>query len=100
MSGLTGERLLPEFIGLFVPLEIMNLEEKGGPTKGDWEWASSQADFLAEKSEMLFGGAKKGEVAQVASTYLRVIAVLAFAPGGIEAFGHHFVAYEPEIIPQ
>lgn len=100
MSESMAEKLLPEFIGLFAPLEIMNLEERGGPTREDWRWAASQVDFLSEKSDMLFGGAEKREVSQVASIYLRAIAILAFAPGGIEIFGHHFVAYERETISQ
>lgn len=88
--------LLPEFIGTFVPLEIMRLEKRGGPTDQDWHWAESQVDFLGEKTDALYGGAKKGEVAKVVSTMTRVVAVMAFAEGGIEIFGHHFVAYEPQ----
>ena len=31
-----ADQLLPEFVGIFVPLEIMRLEQVGGPKEADW----------------------------------------------------------------
>lgn len=92
-----ADELLPEFIGIFVPLEIMRLEENGGPKPAELAAASAYwADRLdaGELDELLFP--VKGKTARSASMLVSLIACLAFETGGICVFGHHFVAYEPE----
>lgn len=88
-------QLLPEFIGTFVPLEIMRLEQHGGPKPTELAAASTYwANRLdaGELDELLF--AVKGKTARSASMLVSLIACLAFEAGGIKCFGHHFVAYE------
>jgi hypothetical protein len=87
--------LLPEFIGIFVPLEIMRLEENGGPTPA--ELAAAAAHWLkrldaGELDDLLFP--VKGKTASSAGLLVSMLACLAFETGGIKIFGHHFVAYE------
>lgn len=91
-----ADELLPEFIGIFVPLEIMRLEVNGGPKPAELATASAYwADRLdaGELDELLFP--VKGKTARSASMLVSLIACLAFETGGIKVFGHHFVAYEP-----
>jgi hypothetical protein len=88
--------LLPEFVGIFVPLEIMRLEEVGGPKPA--ELATASAYWMnhldaGELDELLFP--VKGKTAHSASMLVSIIACLAFEAGGIKVFGYHFVAYEP-----
>jgi len=92
----TAIELLPEFIGIFVPLEIMRLEQVGGPKPA--ELATVSAYWMnrleaGELDELLFP--VKGKTARSASMLVSIIACLAFETGGVRIFGHHFVAYEP-----
>ena len=90
-----SDQWLPEFIGTFVPLEIMRLEQCGGPKPQELATASAYwMDRLdaSELDELLFR--VKGKTARSASMLVSLIACLAFMPGGIRCFGHHFVAYE------
>jgi hypothetical protein len=87
--------LLPEFLGIFVPLEIMRLEQVGGPKPA--ELAAASAYWMnrldaGELDELLFP--VKGKTAGSASMLVSIIACLAFESGGVRVFGHHFVAYE------
>lgn len=76
-----------------VPLQIMRLEEKGGPTDEDMKKAQEVSGKLGERGDvLLFGGGKKGEVADLFNGTAHAIAVLAFVPGGITIFGQHFEA--------
>jgi hypothetical protein len=101
----TAIELLPEFIGIFVPLEIMRLEEVGGPKphpEGS-RLAAASAYWMnrldaGELDELLFP--VKGKTARSASMLVSIIACLAFETGGIRVFGHHFVAYETENPPK
>lgn len=97
MSEEAAAWLLPAFIGTFVPLEIMNLEERGGPTPT--ELAEARDYWL---NNMEAGGGtelffvEKGKTAKTAGMLVRLIACMAFEVGGIEIFGFKFVAYEPQ----
>lgn len=97
MSEEQAAWLLPAFVGTFVPLEIMNLEERGGPTAVELAEASNYWQGMIDRgegTELFF--VEKGKTAKTAGILVRLIACLAFAPGGVEIFGHHFVAYETE----
>lgn len=89
------ENTFADFLRMFVPLEIMSLEERGGPSDVDWQWVRSEGESGLEKFDIVFRGSDtRGEVATIVGTVVRCVAILAFAPGGIEVCGHHFVAYE------
>lgn len=86
---------LPEFIGIFVPLEIMRLEQVGGPKPAELAAASAYWQNrldAGELDELLFPA--RGKTAHSASMLVSIIACLAFETGGIKIFGYHFVAYE------
>jgi hypothetical protein len=92
-----------------VPLHIFELEARGGPTPDDLERTRGFADVLAEKGDILqftsprrkAGKGKKagGETdrdrmgtADVFNGLARAIAVMAYCPGGVKAFGSHWKA--------
>ena len=75
-----------------VPLRIMEMEARGGPSDWDLDDARDFAAVLGEKGDILqYGGGKKGEVAALMNRMIRAVAVLAFCPGGVRLFGSHFV---------
>ena len=93
-----ADQLLPEFVGIFVPLEIMRLEQVGGPKEAELAAASAYWNNrleAGELDELLF--CTKGKTARSASMLVSLIACLAFEAGGVRVFGHHFVAYEPAV---
>ena len=74
-----------------IPLHIMQIQERGGPTEEDMKKAQATSDKLGEHGDiLLFGGGKKGERADLFNRTAHAIAVLAFVPGGINIFGSHF----------
>ena len=74
-----------------VPVWIMSLQDKGGPTKKDFDELKETSKLLGEKGDiLLFGGGKKGECANIFNKTAKAIAVLSFLPGGIEIFGMRF----------
>ena len=77
-----------------VPLHILGMREKGGPDDADFQRARDASDALGERGDvLLFGGSKrKGEVAELFNALAHAIAVLAFCPGGVTAFGEHWEA--------
>ena len=80
-----------------VPLHIMRLQAKGGPTDEDMKQAQEVSDKLGERGDvLLFGGGKKGEVADLFNGTANAIACLSFVPGGITIFGEHFEAKKGE----
>lgn len=95
MSEELAALILPEFIGIFVPLEIMNLEECGGPTSEQFAEAKAYWFEVLDKgegTELYFR--IKGKTAKTAGMLVRLIACMAFEVGGVEIFGHRFIAYE------
>lgn len=76
-----------------VPLHVLQLKEKGGPTASDMAKAEESSGMLGERGDvLLFGGGKKGECADLFNRTAHAIAVLAFCPGGVDIFGQHFEA--------
>jgi len=54
--------------------------------------------MIFERGEiLLFGGGKKGEVAEAFNAVARGIAALSFKPGGITIFGGHWEARHPAL---
>ena len=88
MSG-----LLSETMRFAIPLHIELLKERGGPTADDMAKAQGTSKILGERGDILLhGGGKKGECAEIFNRTAHAIAVLAFAPGGVEVFGTRFDA--------
>ena len=89
--------LLPIMMQAAVPLHIMRLKERGGPTEEDMKKAQETSDKLGEHGDILLcGGGKKGECADLFNGTAHAVAVLAFVPGGINIFGAHFEATRKE----
>lgn len=80
---------LSEFLCASVPLYIRELLAQDGPT--DYQVEQAKKRGVADADIMLFGGAP-GEAAALANTLAEVVAILAFAPGGIHILGQHFEA--------
>ena len=74
-----------------VPLLIIEIKQRGGPTDSDWHRAQEIGQLLGEKGDLLmFPGKKKGESAKVFNELAYGIAMLSFCPGGIKVFGRHW----------
>lgn len=86
-------KLLVMTLQVAVPLRIMRIKERGGPTSADFEAVANISQQLAERGDvLLFGGGKKDEVANLFNGLAETIALLAFSPGGIHLFGQHWEA--------
>ena len=87
------QNLLSSMLQVAVPLHIMRLKEKGGPTQDDMKKAQETSDILGEHGDILLhGGGKKGEAADQFNRTASALAILAFCPGGVELFGQRFEA--------
>lgn len=85
--------LLQSTLEATVPFRMLELCQWGGPTERDFEEARAFADVLAlEGDAVLFKGHKKGDTARVMCGLIRALAVMAFVPGGVTAWGLHFEA--------
>jgi hypothetical protein len=76
-----------------VPLNIMMLQERGGPNQEDWEYLSGFGDVLGEPENaeaLLFKSKHKGLTAIMFNELARVIAIMSYIPGGITIFGQHY----------
>lgn len=82
----TGDRhMLIDFLLLAVPLQIMEIKSGNVPLKMP---RPDLATILGEKGDvLLFGGDGAGKAV---TALVEAIATLAFAPGGVTAFGLHF----------
>lgn len=112
MSEETAAWLLPLFLETFVPIRIDHYERLGGPSDYDFRRAR---DFWMEMmdagalTELYFvtrpTKATKKKPASTVSTarsagmLVELVACLAFNPGGVEIFGHHFEAKQKEPTP-
>lgn len=85
--------LLPRMMGMAVVLRIATMEEMGGPSAEDVARARETSGMLGEHGDVLLhGGGKPGQCADLFNRTAHAIAVLAFAPGGVEIFGARFEA--------
>jgi hypothetical protein len=89
--------LLQSTLEASVPFRMLELRQWGGPTEHDWQEARDFAEILAcEGDRLLFKGHKKGDTARMMRGLIRAIAVMAFVPGGVTAWGLHFDAGTPD----
>lgn len=80
-----------------VPFRMLELRAQGGPTKAEWEETRAFADVLgSEGDNLLYLSKKKGETARLMRGLIRAMAVMAFVPGGVTAWGLHFDAGTPD----
>lgn len=93
-----GNAPLVEHLALSVPMRIDEFAKRGGPTEDDFERISGYTLDLGERGDVLLYGEKSGEPAELANKVADALAVMAFVPGGVEAFGMCFVAYEDELL--
>ena len=83
--------LLSDFIGAFVPLKMLEYEQRGGPKDYEFDAARDYWQAMIERGdgeELLFR--EKGKTGRSTDALINLIAIMAFAPGGIHIFGHHF----------
>lgn len=83
------------FLDTAVSLRIFELKQRGGPTKEDFKRTETYERLIGEKGNFPWTKSeKKGITAKVANAVADSIAVLSFAPGGIEIFGRHWESVE------
>lgn len=88
--------LLKAALGAAVPLWISVLQKKPGTYVLERSQVCGQV--VAEKGDVIqFRGKKKGESAEAFNRLAEGVACLAFAPGGVTAFGLHFEATHPDL---
>ena len=90
MPGARTDAPLVTAVQLLVPLALLQLHERGGPTAEDWQWLTSGtlAQRLGTLGERLVCGATHGD--PLLSEVVRSIAIMAHLPGGIHIFDQHF----------
>lgn len=96
IQGTNGELLRFALI-MGVPNAMRDLHLQGGPLERDWQEARAFADTLATQGDnLLYKSKKKGETAALMTQLIRVLAVMAYVPGGVTAWGLHFDAGTPD----
>lgn len=96
IQGTNGELLRFALI-LGVPNAMRDLHLNGGPLDSDWAEARAFADTLATQGDnLLYKSKKKGETAALMTQLIRALAVMAYVPGGVTAWGLHFDAGAPD----
>src|SRR6476620_3461707 len=87
----TMPSLLVTALSAAVPLRILELGQRGGPTDEDLARIKAYQKDLSEHGEDLFFRSKKpGGSAERFNQTADTIAVLSFCPGGIRIFGEHY----------
>lgn len=99
MNDAPSGGLLPLALSAAVPLWILRMQKVGGPTEAEFADAAAFGQVLAEKGDVLMYGYKdrktpagQPSVADLFNRLAKSLAVLAFVPGGVRAFGMHFDA--------
>lgn len=88
--------LLALHLEAFVPLRIREYLASGGPD--EWDWGRARNVYpckLGSHGDALFYR-EKGQTAEIIGILVDGLAILAFCPGGVTAFGCHFEAKVPE----
>ena len=94
----SNQELLRVSVQCAVPLHIVDLKAKGGPSDFQWEWAQAFAGELGAKGDILqFRGCRKGETATMFNRFAYALAIMAFVPGGVDFAGLHFEAKEDHL---
>lgn len=99
--GLYAEKLQLS-VWLAVPLEIDAVRRNGGPHRYGIEWLRGYTSELIAKGDNLqFQSKKCGGLAALFQHFVYALALLSFAPGGVQFAGMHFVGHrlEEELAP-
>lgn len=75
------------YLDATVPLQILALSEAGGPQRADFQQCASLIDCLHDAVPSMMTNEQRAAMS-------RGIAVLSFAPGGVELFGRQWYAEE------
>lgn len=92
----TAPHPLHAHLAFAVPLAITELRAQGGPTEYDHRQLRLALPKLLEQGDvLLFGGhATTGSPPrELVNLLVRALAMLAFQPGGVKAFGEHWEAH-------
>ncbi len=80
----SAQMVLPTALSAAVPLWVIEIYERGGPTADDWQRLRSLDRVLAERGDqLLFRGSRAGETAEVFNALAEALAILSFLPGGV-----------------
>ncbi len=84
--------LLTMHLDAVVPLRIIDYQQQGGPSDLDYQRISTEypSRIGSEGDAILYY--VKGKSAEMVNILVDSLAVLAFVPGGVTAFGVHFEA--------
>lgn len=86
-----SQSLLATALSAAVPLRILELCRRGGPTDEDLTRVQAyQEDLSTHGEDLFFRSNKPGGSAERFNQTADAIAVLAFCPGGIHIFGAHY----------
>jgi hypothetical protein len=93
LPGAPSGHPLPLALEGAVPVWIAEIKDRGGPDDTDYERVRAFAPVLAERGDRLLHGSRvPGETADLFNRLADALAVLAFLPGGVRAFGRHWEA--------
>ncbi len=84
-------KVLHRMLAVAVPVWIIRLLARGGPTPADFKRVAGYSDELGRADVLLFGGKHRpGEIAAFFNHMAEAMAVLSFCPRGIELFALHY----------
>lgn len=87
---------LADMLDLAVPLRILTLQARGGPTDTDWDLVQMYGvnSLMMDMGAAQFSGASDAmDTPTWFDCLTQSIAVMAFVPGGIKVFDRRYVAH-------
>ena|ERR1700726_7746 len=95
MSEETAFMMLPIFIEALVPLRIHDIKKVGGITQEHLEYAKQYGEMVAGPpcEDLMYKPDRKkdkGNSKEMLNRLTRVLAIMAFLPGGVTFLGLHF----------
>lgn len=91
MTEFHSNHPLAIFLEAAVPLHIMELQRRGGPTEEDFQRVKEFGLQLAAEGDALLFPVK-GKTAALANRLAEAVAIMAFVPGGTKVFGTRYEA--------
>ena len=97
LPSLPAEHPLPCMMNLAVRLWIVEFRRLTAAERA--QRIEGAAQVIATKGDvLLYGSKREGEAAEVFNVTAKVLAVMAFQPGGVRAFGNHWQAVEDHTV--
>jgi len=95
MSEENASMLLPLFVETLVPLRIHDIKKIGGIQQEHLDYAKQYGDMLAGPpcEDLMYKPDRKkdkGKSSEMVNRLTRVLAIMAFFPGGVTFLGLHF----------